>query len=52
MASLRRSRMRELWMTAKLGSGLADGSMQRARRFLLSDASALMYYLLWHKLMV
>ena len=28
-------------MTAKLGSGLADGSRQRARLFLLSDASAL-----------
>ena len=28
-------------MTAKLGSGLADGSRQRARRFLFSDASAL-----------
>ena len=29
------------WMAAKLRSGLADGSRQRARRFLLSVASAL-----------
>ena len=41
MALLRRLRMCGEWMAAKLRSGLADGSRQRARRFLLSVASAL-----------
>ena len=41
MASLRRLLMSGRWMEAKLRSGLADGILQWALRFLLSVASAL-----------
>ena len=40
MAASRWLRMSGRWMEAKLWSGLADGNRQRARRFLLSVASA------------
>ena len=41
MAALRRLLKSGRWMEAKLRSGLADGNRTRARRFLLSVASAL-----------
>ena len=41
MAASRWLRVSGRWMEAKLRSGLADGNRQRARRFLLSVASAL-----------